>query len=194
MKNTLNLPLLFVGLAILPLNSYGQKGYSPPCNEVKQIKLDTSPVRCQILVNFIRDCVQNEWKNDKGIVLLRAYQNEQGKTCWLLSPSIDDSYRDNPPERFASFIGDIILVFAADSVGNVKPSVRNKEDLNRCPEQIIGDRVYTRPTLKTRWTDMVRPFTTEKMKEGIRRIWAGNGGDLIIVFNADGTYKKVLPV
>ncbi len=124
MKNTLNLPLLFIGLAILPLNSYGQKGYPPPCDEVKQIELDTSPIKRKILGDFIRACVQNEWKNDKGIVLLREYQNEQGKTCWLLSPSIDDCYRDNRPERFASFGSDIILVFEADSVGRIKSVVR----------------------------------------------------------------------
>lgn len=194
MKNGIKISFLFVSLVIFRLNTYGQKGYPPPCAEAKQVKLDTSPSKRKILGDFIRDCEQNEWKKDKGIVLLREYWNQQGKECWLLLPSIDDSYRDNPPDRFASFDSDIILIFDADSVGNIKPSIRNRQDLNQCLEQIIGDRVYTRPTIKTRWTDAVRPYTTEKMKEGARRIQGGNGGSLIIIFNTDGTYKKLLPV
>jgi hypothetical protein len=169
-------------------------GISPPCDEVKQVKLDTDTSKRQILSDFIRACEQNEWKNDKGIVLLREYQNEQGKYCWLLIPSIDDRYKDNPPARFASFNGDIILVFDADSTGNIKVAQGDKNALNQCLEQIIGDRVYIRPTIKTRWTDNVVPFTNRKMKVGARRISAGNGGSLIIIFNGDGSYKKLLPV
>ena len=133
-------------------------------------------------------------ENDKGIVLLREYQNEQGKACWLLLPSIDDSYKDNPPGRFASFNGDIILVFDADSSKNVKPTERDKDRLNQCLAKIIGDRVYTRPTTKTRWTDNVMPFTNRKMERGTSRIYGGNGGSLIIIFNSDGSYEKLLPI
>ncbi|WP_461102653.1 hypothetical protein [Spirosoma koreense] len=146
------------------------------------------------MYDFIRRCEQNQWKNDKGIVLLREYQNEQGKTCWLLLPSIDDSYKDNPPSRFASFNGDIILVFEADANRNVKPAVGDKPRLNHCLEQIIGDRVYIRPTIKSRWTDNVMPITNRKMERGASRISGGNGGSLIIIFNEDGSYEKLLPI
>jgi len=197
LKNSIKISFLFMSFVIFHLNpvyGQGQGGYPPPCDEAKQVKLDTSPSKRKILGDFIRDCEKNGWKNDKGIVLLREYQNEGGKVCWLLLSSIDDGYQDNPPDRFASFGGDIILVFDADSVGNIKPSVGDKQDLNQCLEQIIGDRVYTRPPIKSRWTDAVRPYTTEKMKEGARRIQAGNGDSLIIIFNVDGTYRKLLPV
>lgn len=30
-------------LAIFYLNTYGQDGYSPPCDEVNHVKIDTSP-------------------------------------------------------------------------------------------------------------------------------------------------------
>ncbi|WP_461112598.1 hypothetical protein [Spirosoma jeollabukense] len=185
--------LLNIGLLIPFTNA--QTGYPPPCTEVKQVKLDTDQTKRQILSEFVNRCVSNSsWKNDKGIVLLREYQNEQGKTCWLLLPSIDDSYKDNPPSRFASFNGDIILVFEADSNRNVKPAVGDKSRLNQCLEQIIGDRVYTRPTIKSRWTDNVMPITNRKMERGASRISGGNGGSLIIIFNADGSYEKLLPI
>ncbi|AUD06501.1 hypothetical protein [Spirosoma pollinicola] len=185
--------LLIIGLLIPFINA--QTGYPPPCTEVKQVKLDTDQTKRQILAEFVSRCVSNSsWKNDKGIVLLREYQNEEGKVCWLLSPSIDDTYKDNPPNRFASFNGDIILVFDADSRGMSKESTGDKDALNQCLAQIIGDRVYIRPSIKSRWTNNVMPFTNHKMKSGARRIQGGNGGSLIIVFNADGSYQKLLPV
>ncbi|MBD2757764.1 hypothetical protein IC230_33185 [Spirosoma sp. BT704] len=184
--------LLPLGLA--PHFAQAQAGYPPPCDQIKQVKLDTDQNKRLILINFMRNCVGKYWLNDKGIVLLREYQNEQGKLCWLLLPSIDDSYKDNPPNRFASFEGDIILVFDADSNRNVKPTIGDKTLLNQCLEQIIGDRVYTRPVIKGRWTDMVLPFTDRKMKEGAHRHALGNGGSLLIIFNSDGSYEKLLPV
>jgi hypothetical protein len=193
MKQAINWGCVFLSLALLTPNTYAQLGYPPPCDEVKQVKLDTDQTKGQILYDFIRNCERNEWKNDKGIVLLREYQNEQGKSCWLLLPSIDDSYKDNPPRRFASFNGDIILVFDADSKHNVKLVEGDKNRLNQCLAQIIGDRVYTRPTIKSRWTDNVMPLTNRKMKSGARRISGGNGGSLIIIFNSDGSYQKLLP-
>ena len=195
MKRIIIRDFLLLGLALLSLNTFAQLGYPPPCDEAKLVKLDTDPKKRQILFDFIQDCERNQWKNDKGIVLLREYQNEQGKPCWLLLPSIDDSYKDNPPNRFASFNGDIILIFDAESNGHIlKPNVGDKDRLNQCLEQIIGDRVYTRPVIKTRWTDNVIPFTNRKMKRGASRISGGNGGSLIIIFNPDGSYEKLVPV
>ena len=184
--------LLNVGLFIPFTNA--QTGNPPPCIEVKQVALDLEQTKRQILSEFVSSCVRNNyWRNDKGIVLLREYQNEEGKSCWLLLPSIDDSYKDNPPSRFSCFQGDIVLIYDADSRGNVKPTLEDKNGLNQCLEQIIGDRVYLRPTTKTRWADTVMPFTNRKLN-GVRRISGGNGGSLIIIFNSDGSYRKLLPV
>ncbi len=185
--------LLHIGL-LIP-STHAQSGNPPPCNEVKQVRIDFALTKRQILTEFIGNCVRNNyWRNDKGIVLLREYQNEEGKQCWLLLPSIDDGYKDNPPNRFATFNGDIILIFDATSKGMLNESTGNRSALNQCLEQIIGDRVYIRPTATSRWTDMVLPFTNRKMKEGARRISGGNGGSLIIIFNADGSYQKLIPV
>ncbi len=165
-----------------------------PCNEVERVDLESDQVKSKILVDYIYYCESKEWKNDKGIVILTEYTNEDGKYCWSLTPSIDDSYKDNPPKKFATFKGDIILIFQGGRIPNAKPDSGDKDKLNGCLEQLIGDRVYIRPTTKGRWADGFRPFTTEKIKEGRRRISMGNGGGLIIIFNGDGTYKKLLPV
>lgn len=176
------------------LESDAQSGSTLPCNEVERMTLDDDPVQRKILFDFIVSCENKEWKNDKGIVMLTRYTDSNGKQCWWLVPSIDDRYKDNPPKKFATFNGDIILIFEADSLQRVKPVSGDMNRINTCLEKIIGDRVYSRPSTKTRWADGTRPFTTEKIKEGRRRLRAGNGGDVIIIFNGDGTYKKLLPV
>lgn len=170
-----------------------QTDEEPPCREAKQVNIAPDDNKRKILVDFIRSCEQNWGKYNKGIVLLREYHNQEGKLCWVLLPSIDDEYKDNPPNRFADFEGDIILIFDADSRGNVKPTSEDNNALNQCLERIIGDRVYTRPTIKTRWTSYM-PLPNKKIKIARRRIYGGNGGSLIIVFNADGSYEKLHPV
>ena len=62
MKHVANWGYLWLSLALLAPNIYAQSGYPPPCNEVKQVKLDTDPSRRQILFDFIRRCEQNQWK------------------------------------------------------------------------------------------------------------------------------------
>ena len=196
MKYHIKRVFLLVSFVFLSLGTFAQLGYPPPCDEVKLVKLDTNAQKRQILADFISSCIRNHyWLNNKGIVLLNQYQNQQGKQCWLLLPSIDDSYKDNPPNRFASFEGDIILIFETESNGFItKPTGDDKSRLNQCLEQIIGDRIYSRPTIKTRWTDMVLPISNRKLERGASRISAGNGGSLIIIFNPDGSYEKLIPV
>ena len=186
--------LLILLYGLFTLESHAQPGSALPCNEIERVDLENDPIKSKILVDYIHYCESKEWKNDKGIVMLTEYTNEDGKYCWLLAPSIDDRYKDNPPKKFATFTGDIILIFEGDRMLNTKPVSGDKDRLNSCLEQLIGDRVYIRPTTKTRWADGFRPFTTERIKEGRRRIYGGNGGTLIIIFNGDGTFKKQLPV
>lgn len=194
MKRTLAFLFVFsTYVACLP-SVYGQMGNPPPCTAVEQVNIAPDSTKQQLLRKFIEQCEKNYWREDKGIVLIREYYRE-GKLCWLLTPCIDDRYRDNPPSRFADFGGDIILIFDADVRGKLKPANSNKDALNQCLEQIIGDRVYTRPTIKGRWTSDVLPFSNRKLQEGRHRIYAGNpSGSLIIIFNPDGSYKGLSPV
>ena len=59
---------------------------------VTKFKIDTDRRKEKILYDFVDYCARKEWENDKGIVMLREFKNEQGLDCWLLIPSIDDSY------------------------------------------------------------------------------------------------------
>lgn len=186
--------LLILCYELFAQECYAQPGNAMPCKEVERIDLESDPVKSKILFDYICYCETKEWKNDKGIVMLIEFINEDGKQCWLLVPSIDDRYKDNPPRKFATFHGDIVLIFEGDRMHNIKPASGDKDELNSCLEQLIGDRVYIRPTVKTRWADGFRPFTNEKIEEGRRWTYGGNGGTLMIIFNGDGTYKKGLPV
>lgn len=171
--------------------TYAQVGNLPPCNGVMQVKIATDSLKEKILNKFISDCVNNNWFNrsyDKGIIHLYEYFDTKGNLCWYLSPLIDDRYKDNPPNRFSDFRGDIILVYDADSTGRVRMTAGDKDAKNHCLEQIIGDRVFTRPTQKTRWTSDVIPYINKNRSEGNRRIMTGGGGAIIVRFTKDGKY------
>lgn len=186
---------LLLGSVILAQSTFAQSGYPPPCNEaqLKDIVVQ-SPTKRQILADYIKSCEQKLWSNDKGIVMLYQYHNQQDQLCWYLSSSIDDRYKDNPPRQFMDFEGDIVLIYNGKPGEIRSDTTINKNALNHCLEQIIGDRVYIRPTTKSRWTNGVLPISNHKLTVGRRRISAGNGGALIIVFTSDGTYQKILPI
>ena len=193
MKHPMNYFFLcLIGIASQAV--FAQEGYPPPCNEAKLVNIAPDSIKQQILADYIRSCERGLWRKDKGIVLLYEYQNEQQKPCWYLSSSIDDGYKANPPRRFMDFQGDIILIFEGRATGYDRYATTETSALIQCLEQIVGDRVYTRPTIRSRWTNQVLPTSNKKMTVGQRRISGGNGGDLIIIFNADGSYHKMLPV
>lgn len=187
------LRLLFC-IILLHSSAFAQTGNPPPCTEVKLVDIAPDNTRQVILFQFIQSCERGWWVNDKGIVILHEYRNREGKYCWLLLPCIDDRYKDNPPSRAADFRGDIVLIYDADSSGHALPTVGDKTALNQCLEQIIGDRVYIRPTIRSRWTNQVMPFTNRRRMQGNRRLQYGNGGSLIIIFHPNGTVEKLLPV
>ena len=186
--------LLLAG-TLLPLSTLAQSGYPPPCNEVQLTDIVAkSSAKQQVLADYIKSCEQNSWRNDKGVVILYQYRNFQDQTCWYLSSSMDDRYKDNPPRKFMDFEGDIVLIYDGKPGGSSRDTTLNKNALNHCLEQIIGDRVYIRPTLKSRWTNGVLPISNHKLTVCRRHIYGGNGGALIIVFTSDGSYQKILPL
>jgi hypothetical protein len=163
-----------------------------PC---RQTKVSTDTTKIRILNEFITaSVINNYFINDKGIIQLNIYKNKEGLTCWLLLPRIDDRYKDNPPPTFEEFRGDIILIYPADANGN-ELKTPNPEPLNKCLEAVIGDRVYPRPTKKGRWgTPYTIPGINRVLNQGLHRMSTGNSGDLIIIFQKDGTYKTLKPV
>ncbi|MBN8823783.1 MULTISPECIES: hypothetical protein [unclassified Spirosoma] len=195
----MNIPTRLIVEILLPIisclflsNSYAQQGNPPPCTDVQQVTIATDSIKQKILFEFIQNCVKEQWFNtnyDKGIVHLYEFHNSENKLCWILSATIDDIYKNNPPLRFSDFRGDIILVYDADSTGRVVKTTADKAVLNRCLEQIIGDRVFTRPTTRRRWTSDVLPYINRKRNEGNRRFSTGGGGSTLVIFEKDGTYK-----
>ncbi|SOD92085.1 hypothetical protein SAMN06269250_3790 [Spirosoma fluviale] len=186
---------LILGSVILAQSTFAQSGYPPPCDEAQLTDIVAkSPTKRQILADYVESCEQKLWSNDKGIVMLYQYRNQQDQLCWYLSSSIDDHYKDNLPRQFMDFEGDIVLIYNGKPGELRSDTTINKSALNHCLEQIIGDRVYSRPTAKSRWTNGVLPISNHKLTVGRRRIFAGNGGALIIVFASDGTYQKILPI
>jgi hypothetical protein len=187
--------LLYYLLFAIPAQA--QERNPPPCFDVKQVEIASTPLENRLLDEFIQKSIRDggfQARYDKGIVHLHAYRNEQGKRCWLLIPYIDDRYKDNPPTRFSDFRGDIILIYDANSTGLALKTEGNIEARNQCLEQIIGDRVFSRQPRRYRWTSTMVPFANKKRIEGTRRITGGNGGDVIIIFNEDGTYELLYPL
>jgi hypothetical protein len=193
-------PMLHVLMAVaLPLFVNAQEAPSSPCSAVQQVNIVNDKTKRRVMTEFLTESVRNNGFSttyDKGIVHLNEYTNAQGELCWLLTPRIDDSYKDNPPESFSDFDGDIILVYKADSTGRVaKPTDKSKTAaINQCLEQIIGDRVFTRPATRNRWTSWLMPVSNKKATEGTRRNITGNGGSVIIIFDKQGGYRKSYPV
>ena len=162
-----------------------------PCQQVT-LATDTShAIKRKILSDFIDSALREKYfVNNKGIVHLYQYQTSQGDSVWRLYPTIEDEYRDNPPTKFSVFHGDIVLIYDADQQGSAQQNP-NPEAFNACLEDVIGNRVYSRPTREDRWTDEV--FGKRKMKSGAQRAVIDHAKDQIVVFYKDGTHRVLAP-
>lgn len=182
--------VIWVIFAFQSTETYAQSTYPPPCTEVEQVDVATDTTKRRILHEFIRKGEGFNVEYDKGIVYLIQYTNEEGKKCWDLYARIDDSYRDNPPAQFMDFKGDIVLVYQGNEKGRPIKAAKSADVLNDCLEKIIGDRVFTRPKTRERWTSDLLPVINRPRREGNRRAATGGGGQIAIIFNGDGTYEK----
>ena len=159
---------------------------APPCQYVEIVGQDTAKYR--ILSNFVSDLQRdNYFQNDKGIIRMTRYQDEAGDSIWILSPLIDNRYRDDPPTKFSVFNGRIILVYEGNQAGN-SPNNAHPEAYNDCLEDIIGDRVYIRPSREDRWTKEYE-FAGRLYNQGTRTVSTGGGGGITVRFKKDGNYK-----
>ena len=166
---------------------YTQSIPAPPCRQV-DLSIDTT--RKRILDNFISASDRERYfVNDKGIIHLTTYTDAKGLTNWKLSPQIDDWYKYNPTPTFAVYDDYIILVYPADVNGN---ELRTPETapVNKCLEDIIGDRVYLRPTRRDRWVPPYKePGLDRVFTQGRRVAVTGGGGEIHVLFYKNGTYK-----
>ncbi len=163
-----------------------------PCSEVTQVNLVTDTTIDRLLIKTIHRFEKEWWVGDKGIVHLYEYFDKEGNYCWFLKPFIDDTYRDNPPNRFMDFRGDIVLIYSADSNRNLIPPGGNKKARNDCLNQIVGDRVYIRPSQRERWSSYSQTIHGRTTRGKGRRIVAGHAGDTVIVFKSNGLEEHFL--
>jgi hypothetical protein len=187
MKTFLVSFLVLMGSSLTSFQTAAQSIPAPPCRQV-DLNIDTTKRR--ILDNFITACSRdNYFVHDKGIILLEIYTNAKGLTNWILTPRINDSYKDNPTPTFAVFNDYIILVYRADVNGRVETTTE-PAPVNKCLEDIIGDRVYLRPTRRDRWVPPYKMLGTDRIStQGRRGDTTGGGGAIHVLFYKNGTYK-----
>ena len=187
MKTFLVSFLVLMGSGLTPFQAVAQSIPAPPC---KQVDLGIDTTKRRILNDFINECYkENSFVYDKGIIHLYIYTDAKGLTNWMLSPHIDDWYKNNPTPTFAVYDSYIILVYAAGTNGNVSINP-NPAPVNKCLEDIIGDRVYLNPTRTDRWVPPYKiPGLDRIFTEGMRRSVTGGGGAIIVTFFKNGTYR-----
>ncbi|MDQ3536478.1 MAG: hypothetical protein M3421_12725 [Bacteroidota bacterium] len=186
--------LFMLIISALGLNSLqAQPADTIPASPCQQIDVITNRQQGKIITDFVSNSLSdNYFINNKGIISLRRYRDANGDSVWILRPLIDNRYEDNPPTKFSTFGGDIILVYDADERGNEDQNPSAKL-YNACLEDVIGNRVYPRPTRKDRWINETI-FNGRKMNQGIQRGRTGNGGSVKVVFKKDGSYEISRPV
>jgi hypothetical protein len=179
--------LVLIGSGLTVVKLAAQSIPAAPCRQV-DLGIDTTKRR--ILKNFIDECDKEKYfVYDKGIIHLYVYTDAKGLTNWILAPHIDDWYKNNPTASFAVFDDYIILVYAADANARVEMNPE-PEPVNRCLQDIIGDRVYLRPTIRRRWVPPYKmPGMDRVFTEGKRRDVTGGGGSIHVLFYKNGTYK-----
>ncbi|NML64593.1 hypothetical protein HHL22_05180 [Hymenobacter sp. RP-2-7] len=161
----------------------------------EQIKLATTTQQRAVLRDYISLCHQRHFfSKDKGVVQLVAYQNAEGRPRWLLSALTDDRYRDAPPARYARLGRDVILVYQGDANGNALPLAGDPAERAACLSKVLGDRLYHYTKEPPRYIiDKDAPGGPRKMEA--RQVTGGSShNDLIIEFNKDGTFTKLVPV
>ena len=172
-------------LVLMLVAAVGLTANAQPCEKV-EIAADLA--KRTILQKFISESRQiNYFIHTMGIVELRIFTDKEGRNCWLLFPRIDDRYKDNPPTQYATFDHDIILIYQANDSGMALQTKGDTAALNRCLEDIIGDRVYIRPK-KGRLVEVIDIDGKLKRVQS-RTITGGSIGEIQVVFNKDGTYK-----
>jgi hypothetical protein len=179
-------PLVLLGLLLGPGSVWAQA--------CEQINLVATAQQRALLQDYVVDCYQRHFFfEDKGAVKLIAYQDAEGRPCWLLSAIVDDRYRAAPPAQYAHFGNNVILVYKGDSRGNALPPAGDSAERAACLSEVLGGRVYHYTNEPQYTIDKDAPGGPKKIK--VTHESGGNvHNDLIIKFNKDGTVTKLVPV
>ena len=176
--------------------------YSIRAQVCQEVKLTNDKERL-LIHQYIDECRQNRYfVDDKGVVMLTQSTDAQGRRVWYLSAAIDDRYKDNPPTKWASFNGEITLIYDADKPSSGLTDAQRKELLD-CLQEVIKDRLYIRPPSQEVWFNVeerpgvpvLNALTGKPLRIKRRRIIGGNAhNDKKIIFNSDGTHTILVPV
>lgn len=163
-----------------------------PCKQVEII--GNNKVKQKVIQETISFFLHTHcFINNLGIIRLYVSEDNKGNEVWLMYSSIDDRHmragRVTP--LFDDFRGDIVLVYDINyEVENKKLSEEDKLEIRLCIDQIIGDRVYQRPTRTDRWTDR-KPAPTETNPRGQSRAYTGTTCKRKVIIYKNGTYDVV---
>jgi hypothetical protein len=102
--------------------------------------------------DYINFAVSNKYFiNGYGIFAINEYLNKDNDKAWLNSFMIDDSYKDDPPLKWANYNDDILLFYDRDYRGvgkRIELSTDENKQLLDSLDNTILDRVYTRPPFR----------------------------------------------
>ena len=148
------------------------------------------------LREFIGDCIEADpMYRDKGVVEVRLRPSEEGKKRVELYQRLDDTFKNNPPTKYAHFMSKVILFYEFDAIGSPIENPLSPEKINFLLEE-VGDRVFIAQTKKDRWVEHYEADGTLKSRNRVRIISAG-GSPFAIVFVIDektGEVKKLKTV
>jgi len=157
------------------------------------VNIATDSVKKRVLSDFHRESVQNHYfLPNKGVVELTVFTNKEGYLCWQLVPLIDDRFKANPPTQYSTFLAiydEYVLIYKGNEYGNRLKTQGDTAAINRCLRGVLEDRVYINPTYSKRLKQITLPDGQKRTIEQ-RTHLHGNGGEVIIIFNKDGTIKE----
>ncbi|OWP63151.1 hypothetical protein CDA63_10680 [Hymenobacter amundsenii] len=162
----------------------------------RQVEIAVTPVQKKVLREYITQCRRGRYfVEDKGLVKLVAYQNAAGQQVWQLVALIDDRYQANPATAYSLFGNDVILVYQADSLGNISERpAPDKQAANAILTPIVASRTYRQPLITESFVDVPKADGGTR-KVPTRTVIGGNyWNSQKILFYPDGTYKVLIGV
>jgi hypothetical protein len=180
------LTILIIHLAVGPV-------LAQPCPEGN---IATDSLQHLMLRQYIQEChlkrfdytydhVQKR-NMPMGIIHVTEYIDSRGDKVWRLSKSLNDSYREYPPKAYDVVGHDVVLLYEADSLGNMKYQAIDSSYI-KCLDEIITDRVYRRPPKTFRWYNG-DTNDSAKHKMTVYGTRTGISYDYYIIFHRNGKY------
>jgi len=146
--------LACIGLIQINILS-GQTGESTmPCQEAN---LKFTSAQEEVLRDFLMECLRDGgyFVNDKGVILLRIFTDQQSIhdpkaiVRWDISYAIDDLFMSNPPSKYFDYKGYLVLIWNQSSEAIEKSQSKTTiESVKQCLWEKIGDRLYQHPPPK----------------------------------------------